>query len=55
MGEKAQDAGGVEREWITHIIHSLLSPEFGLFRRLPGVAEPTYYFAIKREESNKQL
>lgn len=54
-GEKAQDAGGVEREWVTQIIQNLLSPEYDLFRVLPGVSETAYYFDPKKEDSNKQL
>eukprot|EP00347_Sterkiella_histriomuscorum_P017181 403350359 len=55
VGEKAQDAGGVEREWITQLVQGLMAPEFGLFRRLNGLQEVTYYFQVKKEESNKQL
>lgn len=55
VGEKAQDAGGVEREWITQLIQNLLSPEFGMFRKLGGLQEVTYYFAVKKDDTNKQL
>lgn len=37
VGEKAQDAGGVEREWLTILIQTILSPDFNLFRQLNGV------------------
>ena len=53
VGEKAQDAGGVEREWLTLLIQSLLSEEMGLFRRLAGPTETTYFFNVRKEDSNK--
>jgi hypothetical protein len=32
-----------------------MSPELGLFRRLNGVSEPSYFFEIKKDDTNKHL
>ena len=43
IGEVAQDAGGLMREWITELTTSLFSEYFGLFRQVKGLEDASYF------------
>lgn len=44
VGEVAQDAGGLMREWITELTKKLYNDETGLFRLFRGEHDTSYYF-----------
>lgn len=43
VGEVAQDAGGLMREWITELTKALFMPETGLFKQCRGATDFSYF------------
>jgi len=43
VGEVAQDAGGIMREWITELTKSLFSDTVGLFKQSKGEDDCCYF------------
>jgi E3 ubiquitin ligase SMURF1/2/E3 ubiquitin-protein ligase NEDD4 len=43
VGEVAQDAGGLMREWITELTKAMFSEEIGLFKKTRSQHDFTYF------------